>query len=92
MRGKMNFEYLGMNSFQGRKDPTKTYYSVNLLQGSEVVKVFLGEGQDVLFTRLNKMDEIECELDIRLGEKTYVSVASVILIDHPGTAKGKATA
>lgn len=77
------FEYLGMNVFPGKKDPTKTYYNANLLQGSEVQKIFLSEGQDVLFTGLQKMDEVECELDIKIvGAKTYVSLVSVIALEN----------
>lgn len=76
------FEYLGINKFQGKKDPTKEFYSVNLLQGSEVTKVFLSDGQAVLFEGLEKMDEVECELKINIGMKTYVSVVSVVPLEN----------
>lgn len=79
---KGNFEYLGMNEFQGKKDPTKTYFSANLLHGSEVLKVFLSEGQDILFVGLEKMDELEVELDIKIGAKTYVSIVSVLQLEN----------
>ncbi len=94
MQGKMRFEFLGVNTFQGKKDPTKTYYSANLLQGSEVTKVFLSDGQEQLFSGLNKMDEIECDLDIKIGQKTYVSILSVIPLENgqPITNGKKATA
>jgi hypothetical protein len=92
MQGKMRFEFLGLNEFQGKKDPTKTYYTANLLQGSEVVKVFLQEGQEVLFTGIHKMDEIECDLEINIGAKTYVSLKSVIQIENGKPVGNKASA
>ena len=95
MQGKMRFEFLGLNSFKGKKDPTKTYYNANLLQGSEVTKVFLEEGQDILFAGLNKMDEIECEISINIrGEKTYIKIISVIALEHgkPVKTSDKASA
>lgn len=94
MQGKMRFEFLGLNSFQGKKDPTKTYFSAILLQGAEVTKVFLSDGQDVLFEGLTKMDETEVELDIRIGQKTYVSIISVIPLENgkPVLVQKKATA
>lgn len=71
MQGIMKFTYLGMDSFAGKKDPSKTFHNVNLLQGSEIAKVFLESGQEVLFTDVQKFDELECVLAFSLGTDKY---------------------
>ncbi len=82
MQGKFKVEFLGLSSFQGKKDPSKTYYSANLLQGTDVIKVFLQEGQEVLFSGIAKMDEIEVEINIQIREKTYLSILSVMSLEN----------
>jgi hypothetical protein len=71
MQGIIKFTYLGIDSFQGKKDPSKTYYNVSLLQGSEIAKVFLDAGQEVLFNGLEKFDEIICTVSWSLATDKY---------------------
>ena len=79
MKVKGTFEFLGITEFKGHKDPTKSYYNANLLQGTDILKVFLQENQLVLFSGLEKMDKIDVELDIRTGKNTtYINIVSVI--------------
>lgn len=71
MQAKMRFTYLGMEDFQGKKNPEKTYYQVSLLQGSEVAKVFLEQGQEVLFDQVQKFDELDCNVMFSLATDKY---------------------
>jgi hypothetical protein len=71
MQGIMKFTFLGIDEFNGKKDPTKKFYNVNLLQGSEIAKVFLESGQEVLFADIQKFDELECVLAFSLGTDKY---------------------
>jgi len=71
MQGIIKFTYLGIDSFVGKKDPTKTFYNVSLLQGSEIAKVFLETGQEELFKPLQKFDEIVCTASWRVGQDKY---------------------
>jgi len=71
MQGIIKFTYLGIDSFVGKKDPTKTFYNVSLLQGSEIAKVFLETGQEEIFKPLQKFDEIVCLVSWRLGQDKY---------------------
>ncbi len=82
MQGKFKVEFLGLNSFQGKKDPSKTYYSANLLQGTDVIKVFLQENQEIMFSGLTKMDEIEVEINVQIREKTYLTILSVMPLEN----------
>jgi hypothetical protein len=77
MKLKGVFEFLGIEDLQGKKDPTKTFHNVSLLQGTDVVKVFLDDNSLQLFTGLKKMEKIDCELNISIGQKTYVNVIDV---------------
>ena len=72
-----NFEYLGQEEIRGKKDPTKTYYNVVLLQGADPVKVFVTADDIHLFKDLKKLDSVQCSLDISVGVKTYINVLDV---------------
>lgn len=71
MQAKMRFTYLGMEDFKGKKDPEKTFHQVSLLQGSEIAKVFLEQGQEVLFANVNKFDELDCNVMFSLATDKY---------------------
>lgn len=81
MQGIMKFTFLGMDEFIGKKDPTKKYYNVSLLQNSEIAKVFLDQGQEVLFKDLEKFDELECTVMFKLGQDRYGAKIDYRLID-----------
>lgn len=71
------FEYLGIDSFVGTKDPSQTYYSAALMQGTEVTKIFLKPEDVQYFNGINRMESVYAELDIKIGQKTYISLVSV---------------
>ncbi len=71
MQAKMRFTYLGMEDFKGKKDPEKTFHQVSLLQGSEIAKVFLEQGQEVLFSNVSKFDELDCNVMFSLATDKY---------------------
>ncbi len=81
MQGTMKFTYLGMDEFNGKKDPTKKYYNVSLLQNSEIAKVFLDQGQEVLFKDLQKFDEVICTVMFKLGQDRYGAKIDYKLLD-----------
>lgn len=73
-----NFEYLGAQKLQGKKDVTKTYYNVMLMQDADVIKIFGNEEIIQLFDGVNKMDKVQCLLDINVGrQRTYINVLQV---------------
>jgi len=71
MQGRLKFTYLGIDSFPGKKDPTKTFHNLTMLQGSEIVKIFLDPGQEVLFQEMQKFDELVCVCSWSLGTDKY---------------------
>lgn len=71
MQGLMKFTYLGIDEYIGKKDPSKKYYSVNLLQGSEIAKIFLDQGQEILFRDMTKFDDLEATVAFSLGTDRY---------------------
>lgn len=71
MQGPLKLTYLGIDNFNGKKDPSKTFYNVSLLQGSEIIKIFLESGQEVLFNNLQKFDEVVCVCSWSLGTDKY---------------------
>ena len=73
MKVKGKFEFLGITEFKGHKDPTKSYYNANLLQGTDILKVFLQENQFVLFSGLEKMDKIDVEFALVKTLLTLIS-------------------
>ena len=72
-----NFEFLGIEEIQGKKDPSKTFFNVALLQGTDPIKVFVNEDDVDKFKGLKKLDTVQCALDISIGVKTYVNILDV---------------
>ena len=72
-----NFEFLGIEEIQGKKDPSKTFYNIALLQGTDPIKVFVNEDDVDKFKGLKKLDTIQCTLDISIGVKTYINILDV---------------
>lgn len=88
MKGKFVVNYLGVEKFRGKADPSKVYASGVFLQDTETIKVFLQDGQDNLFDGLEPFDLIEVELDISIGrEKTYTTLLSVISLQDESKLK-----
>lgn len=79
MQVKGSFNFLGIETFQGKKNPEQTYASLALLQGTSVTKIFLEQEQQASLTnmRLKTMDEVSCELDISIGQKTYLKLVTI---------------
>jgi len=78
MRVKGVFEFIGVQDIQGKKDVTKVYHNVALMQDTDVVKVFANDDTVKLFSGIKKMDKVECELNINIGaERSYLGINSV---------------
>jgi hypothetical protein len=73
------FNYLGIETFTGRQDPTKSYASLAILQGTSVTKIFLTDEQlaDINKLALKQMDPVTCHLEINIGQKTFVRLDSI---------------
>jgi hypothetical protein len=74
------FVFLGLQSFHGKKDPNKTYFNLSLLQGQEVFKVFLDDGQEKLFEEAQQYDEYEIECAVFLKTDRGVPVLGLRLL------------
>jgi hypothetical protein len=70
-----NFEFVGVQEIQGKKDPTKTFYNVVLMQDNDVVKVFCDEKKKDLFKGINKLDKVQCLLSVNIGsDRSYMGI------------------
>ena len=72
-----NFEFLGIEEIQGKKDPSKTFYNVVLLQDMDSIKVFANFEDVIKFEGFKKLDKLQCALDIKVGAKTYINIIDV---------------
>ena len=72
-----NFEFLGIEAVQGKKDPSKTFYNIALLQDMDSVKVFAVEEDILKFEGIKKLDKVQCLLDITFGVRTYINILDV---------------
>lgn len=78
MKLKGKFEFVGIQNIQGKKDASKVYHNIVMMQDNNVVKVFADDKIIPLFNGIKKMDAIECELNINIGsERSYVGIESV---------------
>lgn len=72
------FEFIGIENIPGKKDPTKTYHNVALMQGNDVVKVFINDDTVKLFEGVKRMDKISCDLSVSIGsDRSYVGIDTV---------------
>lgn len=79
MTGKCKANYLGVESFNGKKDPSKVYYRVAFLQGTNVTKMFLRDGQIEWFKGVKPMQAMEIEIDVNTeGRGVSVSLVSIL--------------
>lgn len=75
---KGSFKYVGMESIKGKKDPNETYYSIVLLQDTDVVKVFATKDDLPKLNGLKQMDNIDVELGISVTPtRTYINIKDV---------------
>ena len=78
-----SFKFLGIESKQGKKDPTSTYYNVSLLQGINPVRVGVKTGVITQFADIKQMDDIEAELEVVMGaDYSYARIANVRKVDR----------
>ncbi|MDF2804971.1 MAG: hypothetical protein K0S61_4876 [Anaerocolumna sp.] len=72
------FEFIGIENITGKKDPTKTFHNVALMQGVDVVKVFINDDTMKQFDGIKKMDKISCDLTISISsDRSYVGIDAV---------------
>lgn len=71
------FIFLGIKTFVSPKQPDKVFKSGCFLQGTDTLEVFLNEESEKLLIGIQPMDNVQCDLDIRFGQKTFTSIASV---------------
>ncbi len=72
------FEFIGVQEIRGKKDTTKTYHNVALMQGNDVVKVFLNDNTVKMFDGIARLEKLECDLTVNVGsERSYVGIDAV---------------
>lgn len=72
------FEFIGIDSITGKKDPTKVFHNVALMQGTDVVKVFANDEVIKMFDGIKRMDKVNCDMRISIGsERSYVGIDAV---------------
>ncbi len=71
------FIFLGIDSFTGTKDPTKVYKNAVFLQETDTLKVFLDSESEKVLNGIQLMDKVDTELDIRFGQKIYITLTAV---------------
>ncbi len=75
------FEFIGIETIQGKKDTTKVYHNVALMQGVDVVKVFINDDTLKLFDGIKRMDKVSCDLRISIGsDRSYVNIDKVVKV------------
>lgn len=74
MKTTGTFTYLGIDRFKVKE---QEYQSLCLLQETDLTKVFLQATDLPKLTDLKPMDNVDVELDIKIGTKTYVSLLSI---------------
>lgn len=89
MQGHGQFVFLGINSFSGKKDPTKTYFNLNLLQGCETFKVFLDPGQEVLFKDCQVYDSLEIDYAAFVKTDRGLPVLGLRILSAMSTSTGE---
>lgn len=77
MKLKGTFVFLGIETFSSLKQPDKVFKSGCFLQGTDTLKVFLTDESELLLNGVQPMENLECELDIRIGQKTFISLSAV---------------
>lgn len=70
------FSYLGIETFKG-KDKESVFQSLCLLQGTDVTKVFLKPEDLVKINGLIPMENVNVELEIKVGNKTFISLNDI---------------
>lgn len=80
MQGNGTFVFLGIKSFPGKKDPSKTFYNLSLLQGTETFSVFLDDGQNVLFEKCDLYDNINIDFAVFLRTDRGMTVMSLRIL------------
>ena len=72
------FEFIGIETIEGKKDTTKVYHKVALMQGGDVVKVFINDDVLKLFDGIKRMDRLNVDMKISIGsERSYVGIEKV---------------
>lgn len=73
-----NFEFVGIETIQGKKDPSKVYHNIALMQGNDVVKVFANDDTVKKFDGIKRMEKISCDLSVSIGsERSYIGIDAV---------------
>lgn len=76
MNVKGAFVYLGIETIHSEKQ-NKDFKSGCFLQGTDVQKVFLSDATEKLLDGIMPGSAVAVELDIKTGQKTFVSLVSV---------------
>ncbi len=77
MNVKGTFKFLGVERFTSVKTG-EIFMNACFLQGTEVLKVFINEQSLPVLVGVDSETTVDVELDIRVGQKTYISIVSLV--------------
>lgn len=92
MQFTQQLNFLGMESFVGKKDPSKTFYRVSFLEDTDSFTVFVGE-PEILITvgGLKRMDLVECDFTLKIGQYINLYLNDIRIVNTSVTAKSADT-
>lgn len=74
--------FLGLDSFRGSKDPTKTYYRVTFADPPSSMEIFVDPNVAAIASELSAFSFVDVEFDISSTQKGFrVEVADMALSD-----------
>ena len=78
MKIKVNadFEFFGIEQRPNRKSG-EIYYFICLLQGFDMIKIYANDDVLLLFKDFEKLDKLNCNLEVSINERTYLNILDV---------------
>lgn len=62
---------------EGLSREGKRYFMIGLLQGMESIKIYVSEELCSLVAGYTPFCDVECELNIQIGQRTYINMDSI---------------
>ena len=75
---------------EGLSREGKRYFIIGLLQGMESIKIYVSEELCSLVAGYTPFCDVECELNIQIGQRTYINMDSIRQVKLDSGREGKA--
>ena len=82
MKVNAKMKFLGCE--KGVSSAGKPYFIIGLLQGMKSERVYVNEEMYKKADALPSFSDVECELNIQIGERTYINLESINLAEKTG--------